>query len=114
MDFNDYQVAALNTSGAYGVGETDNRKVLSALCLAGEVGELCNLIKKMVAHGHDIPSERIADELGDILWYVAEVATANGLVLEDVARQNITKLHDRYPDGFNKEASVNREESDEG
>ncbi len=109
MDFTEYQALAQITSGAYGEGQSIHRQALSALALAGEVGELCNLVKKQAAHGHDIPPEKIADELGDILWYVAEVASAHGLSLGDLAVANIDKLRARYPDGFSAEASINRE-----
>jgi len=109
MDFSEYQALAQTTSGAYGDGQSIHRQALSSLALAGEVGELCNLVKKKVAHGHDIPVSEIADELGDVLWYVAEVAEAHGLALQDVAKDNIEKLRARYPKGFSSEASINRE-----
>ena len=58
---------------------------------AGEAGEFANMIKKLTAHGHDIPVEDLADELGDVLWYLAEAATASGLSLDHIAQKNIQK-----------------------
>jgi len=110
MNFNEYQEYAEATSGAYGDGQSIHRQTLASLALAGEVGELCNLMKKKVAHGHDISAERISDELGDVLWYVAEVASAHGLDLDTVAFGNVLKLRKRYPDGFSVDASKNRSE----
>jgi len=46
--------------------------------------------------------------LGDVLWYLAEAATAAGLDLGEIANQNVQKLIKRYPDGFSQENSINR------
>jgi NTP pyrophosphatase (non-canonical NTP hydrolase) len=105
--FNQYQELAGRTAGAGREGT--QRKLISALGLAGEAGEFANLIKKIAAHGHDISSEELMDELGDVLWYLAEAATACNIKLEDIAQYNIEKLKKRYPDGFSQERSINRE-----
>lgn len=106
LTLNEYQKFANRTSGAGEEGE--RRQIIAALGLAGEAGEFANLIKKLTAHGHLIGKETLADELGDVLWYLTEAATASGLSLEDIASQNINKLKERYPDGFNQEKSINR------
>ncbi len=103
-----YQKLAGRTSGAGGDGE--RRLVIAALGLAGEAGEFANMVKKLTAHGHDIPPNELADELGDVLWYLAEAASACGLQLGDIAQQNVDKLRLRYPEGFSQERSINREE----
>ena len=54
----------------------------------------------------------LKEELGDVLWYCAETASALGLQLDDVAANNIHKLEMRYPEGFSSERSVNRGEND--
>jgi len=104
---NDYQKLASHTAGAGGSGE--RRLIIATLGLAGEAGEFANLIKKMTAHGHKITNDQLADELGDILWYIAEAATSCGLDLAGIAEQNIQKLARRYPDGFSSERSIHRE-----
>jgi NTP pyrophosphatase (non-canonical NTP hydrolase) len=104
---NEYQKMAERTSGAGQSGE--RRQVIAALGLAGEAGEFANMIKKLTAHGHDIPAEDLVDELGDVLWYLSEAATASGLDLNHIALKNIDKLRTRYPDGFSEERSRNRE-----
>jgi NTP pyrophosphatase (non-canonical NTP hydrolase) len=109
-----YQELAQKTSGAFGDGVDINRQAMTLLALAGEVGEMCNLFKKMVGHGHDTPIEQFADELGDVLWYVAEAAAAFGYGLDGIAEANIAKLKRRYPDGFSEEASQKRETATEG
>lgn len=80
------------------------------LGLAGESGEVVELIKKAVFHGHDLDRLKLRKELGDVLWYLAAIATMCGLDLDDVAEGNISKLKARYPDGFDKAASVARAE----
>ena len=62
----------------------------------------------MTAHGHPIEKDALGDELGDVLWYLAEAATAAGLDLEDIANHNIQKLVKRYPEGFSQADSINR------
>ena len=74
LTFNMYQELAARTSGAGKDGE--QRQIIAALGLAGEAGEFANLIKKMTAHGHPTSKDILMDELGDVLWYLAEAATS--------------------------------------
>ena len=107
LTLDEYQELASRTAGAGGDG--DRRLIISALGLAGEAGEFANMVKKLTAHGHDIAPEILADELGDVLWYVAEAAASCGLSLGDLAQQNVDKLRQRYPEGFSEDRSRNRE-----
>lgn len=107
LTLNQYQILAARTAGAGKGG--DRRMMIAALGLAGEAGEFANMVKKLTAHGHNIPAESLANELGDVLWYLAEAASACGLALEDIANQNVNKLRKRYPHGFSQERSINRE-----
>lgn len=81
-----------------------------SLGLAGESGEVADCVKKIVAHGHPLDAEKLAKELGDVLWYLAVMADAIGYSLEDIAAQNIVKLKARYPEGFSHERSLTRED----
>lgn len=74
--------------------------VKDALGLAGEVGEVVELIKKHRFHGLPLDVERVKSELGDVLWYLADLASECGLPLCDVAHANVQKLSTRYPHGF--------------
>jgi NTP pyrophosphatase (non-canonical NTP hydrolase) len=100
MTFGDYQDAARRTARADREWET--RVSVAGLGLAGESGEVAELIKKLVGHGADEQKtrEKVLDELGDVLWYVAEVASTFGLPLSSVAAHNVDKLRARYPEGF--------------
>lgn len=82
-----------------------------ALGVAGEAGEVADMIKKVVGHGHALDDDDLVKELGDVLWYLAAMSTALGVSLSDVADRNVAKLRARYPDGFTEEASRNRAEA---
>jgi NTP pyrophosphatase (non-canonical NTP hydrolase) len=79
-----------------------------ALGLNGEAGEVADMIKKGIFHGHELDRHEVAKELGDCLWYIAQLSRLAGFTLEDVAVMNINKLKARYPNGFSEEASVKR------
>jgi NTP pyrophosphatase (non-canonical NTP hydrolase) len=80
-----------------------------ALGLCGEAGEVAELVKKHLYHGHPLDKEKLRNELGDVLWYVATMASDFGIPLSDVASANVDKLRRRYPDGFSVERSLNRD-----
>jgi NTP pyrophosphatase (non-canonical NTP hydrolase) len=69
------------------------------LGLCGEAGEVAEKVKKMVRDdgGHLSPERRqaLAGELGDVLWYVAQLATEAGLDLDELAAANLAKLRSR-------------------
>jgi len=105
MKLNEYQELAQRTAASRG---SDLGLTISGLGICGEAGEVAELIKKHVGHGHPLPSDKLCKELGDVLWYLADIAQRNGLTLELVARENIAKLKARYPEGFSSERSRNR------
>lgn len=86
----------------------------ASLGLSGEVGEVNDIIKKYMYHGHkldDDTKEKIILELGDVCWYVALMAWAiNKTKFEDVLNKNIAKLKKRYHGEFSTEKSINRKE----
>lgn len=79
-----------------------------ALGLAGESGEVADLIKKHLGHGHSLDKGKLTKELGDVLWYIAVLSSEVGMSLEEVAEANLAKLRARYPEGFSTERSLNR------
>lgn len=108
MNANDYQWMCSRTSDS-GQSHSD-RMANAALGLAGEAGEIADIVKKYLHHGHSMDTAHIIKELGDLLWYVAEMASIFDIPLSMVMEININKLHKRYPDGFSSEASINRQE----
>ena len=108
MTINEYQQLALRTLNP----ELTPKDVLinGVMGLCGESGEAIDLVKKHLAQGHPLDREALARELGDIAWYLAETAHAIGYDLETILSMNIEKLRARYPEGFNPQASINRNE----
>lgn len=107
LTLSEYQTAALRTANN---DEGTQELAIRALGLAGEAGEVVEIVKKYLGHGHGFDRDKLAKELGDVMWYVATLADACGLDLSDIAQKNIDKLKARYPEGFSHEASRNRSE----
>lgn len=105
MELNEYQRLAGRTAN---VKETP--LVNFALGVAGEAGEVADMVKKFVFHGHELNKDHLIKELGDVLWYVSQIAAWADIPLEDVAQKNIEKLKLRYQNGFSMDASRNRKE----
>lgn len=108
MEMLEYQQLAERTANSAS-GTRLMRLANFGMGLAGEAGETCDLLKKVVFHGHELDKSVLCKELGDVLWYVATLATTAGLTLEEVAWANVEKLRKRYPGGFSEEKSRNRE-----
>jgi len=107
MTINEYQRLAMKTLNP----ELDKKDVLinGVMGLCGESGEAIDIVKKWLAQGHELDREKLAKELGDIAWYLAETAYALEIPLEEVFRGNIEKLAKRYPEGFSAQRSLERE-----
>lgn len=96
MTFNEYQELAWGTAIYPNRG---NNLYYPALGLAGETGEVCEKIKKLMRDKGGIADEAFKEmlkkELGDVWWYLAAISSELGLSLDDVARTNIDKLQSR-------------------
>lgn len=94
MNFAEYQERALLTDRTPTVGgDPEAARLIPLLGLSGEAGELLTEYKKRLRDGpgHVRFVERVAEELGDILWYLSNLASKYGLALEDIASQNLKK-----------------------
>ena len=101
MELNEYQILAYQTDQQPETGtfESDPRSILVPLLgMAGEVGELLGEHKKWLRDGNSYKlfPERVKEELGDLLWYLTNVATKHGLTLEEVAEFNLNKTGRRW------------------
>ena len=109
MDFTEYQKLAMRTKPE-GM-EPFDALACGGLGIAGEAGEVADEVKKILFHHHVLDKDKVAKELGDVLWYIGLVADAIEVPMEEIARRNIEKLKARYPEGFDEERSRNRESS---
>jgi len=110
MNMSEYQTLAART-----INKTLSTNELTRHALFGmasEVGEIHGLFQKEY-QGHAIEETHLKKELGDVLWFVAEFASANGWDLDEIAQLNVDKLRARYPAGFEAEKSVHRAAGDE-
>ena len=107
MTINEYQKLAMATLNP----ALDRKDVLinGVMGLCGESGEAIDIVKKWLAQGHELDREKLAKELGDVAWYLAETAWALDVPLEEILQANIDKLKKRYPQGFDSNRSVHRE-----
>ena len=108
-DFNIYQTKSHITAVYPNVG---NNIEYVTLGLCNEAGEVAGKVKKLLRDDNSILTEErkkdIAKELGDVLWYAAELATTLGIDLHDIAFANIDKLQERKSKGTLKGDGDNR------
>ncbi len=98
MTFDDYQRAAMRTLKS--ARDAQTMLTNGALGLAGEAGEVADIIKKHLypskAGDGEATAARLVAELGDVLWYVSVLCTALGVGMGEVAERNIAKLAERH------------------
>ena len=108
MNIKEYQEKALRTINV----RLTKKEQLSNLCmgLAGESGEVVDYIKKCMYHNHKLYKQKVIEELGDLMWYLTNIATFLQIPMDIILNENIKKLEERYPDGFSELNSINRKE----
>jgi NTP pyrophosphatase (non-canonical NTP hydrolase) len=97
MNFNDYQAKAEKTVQQYNADDTANI-VITYLGLVGEAGSVVSELKKKLRDGDSYSNfeNKLKEELGDVLWYIAAIASQNNLSLDEIANENIAKILDRF------------------
>ena len=97
MDFNNYQEKARRTDRAPAHDATTSL-IVPMLGLAGETGQLLSEYKKHLRDGeaHRLFKERVSEELGDLLWYISNVASKFDISLSDIAAANLVKVKHRW------------------
>ncbi|NQV00435.1 MAG: nucleoside triphosphate pyrophosphohydrolase family protein [Parcubacteria group bacterium] len=100
MDFKEYQEKSRKTA-VY--PDKDNNFIYTTLGLVGESGEIAEKIKKVFRDGDgtitDEKRKELNKELGDVLWYLSQMASELKLSLDDIAEKNIKKLYSRKDRG---------------
>lgn len=100
MDFQEYQKLSRRTAKYPNIGKKEEDNFLyPVLGLLGESGEVAEKVKKLFRDDAGVLSEErkenIKKELGDVLWYLSQIATDFHLDLDDIAKDNIEKLYSR-------------------
>lgn len=109
MTLSEYQILAARTINK---DLSKGAKINHALFgLSAEAGEVTGIFQKKL-QGHPIDLDHLKKEIGDCMWMLAELCTANGIEMQEACEMNIAKLKERYPDGFNTEQSIHRGVSD--
>jgi NTP pyrophosphatase (non-canonical NTP hydrolase) len=109
MNFDEYQVAALRT--AKYLGDLPTNLTHAALGIATEGGEFTTIVKRAAIYSKPIGVEErlhMAEELGDLLWYIALAAEHISIPLEEIAERNIGKLRERFPTSYSDHAAEAR------
>ena len=108
MSYQTRAARTLVTEMPFAPNNTESLLTWNALGLAGEAGEVAELVKKGIYHRHGLDVAKVANEIGDVLWYCAAICTILGLDLDEIANANIAKLWERYPEGYSDAASIAR------
>jgi NTP pyrophosphatase (non-canonical NTP hydrolase) len=85
----------------------------AVLGMAGEVGELAGALEKWLYYGRALDRENLIEEMGDLLWYVAQLCNGIAVDMSMVMEANIAKLRARYPEKYSDESSANRDHASE-
>lgn len=114
MHFSEYQRKALETDRT-GLSGLEASKLVPLLGIAGEAGQLLSEYKKWLRDGpsHIRFVDRVREELGDILWYAANIASKYDLDLDDIAASNLEKTRARFAEnsGINFDTGSNAAEA---
>ena len=110
MTGNEYQKLALRTISPIPEDILKLRIVEGVMGLCGEAGECSEIVKKSLFQGHKLSKKELAEELGDVAWYLAMTASSIGYDLDDIFKINIEKLEKRYPNGFEENRSIFRDD----
>lgn len=109
MELNEYQEQAQKTALYPEIGKSF---VYPTLGLVGEAGEVAEKVKKIMRnHNGEVSEEtrqEIKKELGDVLWYLAQLSREFGFTLDEVAQANVKKLADRMERGVIHSKGDNR------
>ena len=107
MNIKDYQEQSKRTLPE--LGTITMNSIHMVLGMVTESAELADVYKKKIAYGKSVDEVNVKEELGDCLWYIANMCNINNWDMEDILETNINKLKVRYPEKFTNEAALNRD-----
>lgn len=107
MEISKYQAEASRTLVSLNSGlENDTHMIFG---MQTETAEITDVYKKALAYNKQIDYTNVKEELGDLMWYVANMCNLNGWDLRDILQTNIDKLKTRYPEKFTNDLAINRD-----
>ncbi len=106
MNTKEYQLKAARTLASLPTSLDDDIHMI--LGMQTEVAEIADVYKKYIAYNKPLDFVNIKEEIGDVLWYIANLCNLHGWDMENIMETNIKKLEARYPEKFTNEAAVNR------
>lgn len=106
MTFQEYQDLAKRTDA--NLGSLLDNLIHMSFGMNTEQAELADVLKRKLAYGKEVDLVNVKEELGDLMWYIANMANHLGWSLEEVCDLNIKKLQKRFPDRFNQVDALNR------
>jgi NTP pyrophosphatase (non-canonical NTP hydrolase) len=107
MNINDYQQKAARTCAKIDGAIMDDLHMV--LGMQTEVAEIADVYKKTIAYKKPLDFVNIKEEIGDVMWYIANLCNMNGWDLRDIMQTNIDKLRTRFPEKFTEEHAINRD-----
>lgn len=107
MEINKYQKEASRTCAKIDGAIMDDLHMV--LGMQTEAAEIADVYKKCIAYKKPLDFVNIKEELGDLMWYIANICNMNGWDLRDIMQTNIDKLSSRYPEKFTEENAINRD-----
>lgn len=106
MNIKTYQQKAARTCATLGTLTEDSLHMV--LGMHTESAEIADVYKKALAYKKPVDFVNVKEELGDLMWYVANMCNIHGWALEDILDTNIAKLEARYPEKFTEDLAINR------
>ena len=111
MESKQYQEKAARTLATLATPLMDDVHMIFGM--QTESAELADAYKKHIAYGKELDLVNVKEELGDLMWYIANMCNLHGWDMRDLMETNINKLQARYPEKFTNENAMNRDLSKE-
>lgn len=112
MKIEQYSILAARTLKSLGNREFDLAHM--SLGIGGEAGEVQDIVKKHIAYDKDLDLGHLAEEVGDLVFYINGLLIMADLTWGDVLSKNIAKLEARYPGfTFDADKAINRDKDAE-
>jgi NTP pyrophosphatase (non-canonical NTP hydrolase) len=106
MNINDYQNKAARTCAKIDGAILDDLHMV--LGMQTEAAEIADVYKKHIAYKKELDLVNVKEEIGDLMWYIANLCNMNSWDLREILDTNISKLEARYPEKFTEEQAINR------